>query len=212
MSKRSRYGAVRICLEPDEPSAGIVRVEALSPWRRANSNFSRNTLSANLSWQLFEKLLHLPASRANFSRGTSPANIACQLFESYFACQLLAPTFRELLRLPTSHANFSKVTSPAGFSRQLFESYFTRHLLVPTFRELLHLPASRANFSRVTSPNFSRVTSPANFSSSPANFSCQLCENYFTRQLCQPTIRELLNLPASHAKFLRIASPANSSC
>ena len=123
----------------------------------SHANFSRNTLSANLSWQLFEKLLHLPASHANFSRGTSPGNIACQLFESYFACQLLAPTFRELLRLPTSHANFSKVTSPAGFSRQLFESYFTRHLLVPTFRELLHLPASHANFSRVTSPaNFSR--------------------------------------------------------
>ena len=39
MSKRSRCGAVRICLEPDEPSAGIVRVEALSLWRRANLSF-----------------------------------------------------------------------------------------------------------------------------------------------------------------------------
>ena len=36
VSKRSLCGAVRICLEPDEPSAGIVRVEALSLWRRAN--------------------------------------------------------------------------------------------------------------------------------------------------------------------------------
>ena len=34
-SKRSRCGAVRICKAPDEPSAGIVRVEALSLWRRA---------------------------------------------------------------------------------------------------------------------------------------------------------------------------------
>ena len=36
VSKRSRCGAVRICLERGEPSAGIVRVEALSLWRRAN--------------------------------------------------------------------------------------------------------------------------------------------------------------------------------
>ena len=33
-SKRSRCGAVRICLSLDEPE--IVRVEALSLWRRAN--------------------------------------------------------------------------------------------------------------------------------------------------------------------------------
>ena len=36
VSKRSRCGAVRICLERGEPSAEIVRVEALSLWRRAN--------------------------------------------------------------------------------------------------------------------------------------------------------------------------------
>ena len=35
-SKRSRCGAVRICKVPDEPSAGIVRGEALPLWRRAN--------------------------------------------------------------------------------------------------------------------------------------------------------------------------------
>ena len=36
MSKRSRCGAVRICLDLGEPSAEILRVEALSLWRRAN--------------------------------------------------------------------------------------------------------------------------------------------------------------------------------
>ena len=36
VSKRSRCGAVRICLDLGEPSAEIVRVEALSLWRRAN--------------------------------------------------------------------------------------------------------------------------------------------------------------------------------
>ena len=44
MSKRSRCGAVRICLERGEPSAEIVRVEALSLWRRANLSWSRRTL------------------------------------------------------------------------------------------------------------------------------------------------------------------------
>ena len=37
VSKRSRCGAVRICLSLGEPSAEIVRVEALSLWRRALS-------------------------------------------------------------------------------------------------------------------------------------------------------------------------------
>ena len=44
MSKRSRCGAVRICLERGEPSAEIARVEALSLWRRANLSWSRRTL------------------------------------------------------------------------------------------------------------------------------------------------------------------------
>ena len=35
VSKRSRRGAVRILLNLGEPSAEIVRVEALSLWRRA---------------------------------------------------------------------------------------------------------------------------------------------------------------------------------
>ena len=36
-SKRSHCGAVRILKLPDEPSAGILRAQALSLWRRANS-------------------------------------------------------------------------------------------------------------------------------------------------------------------------------
>ena len=44
VSKRSRCGAVRTCLELGEPSAEIVRVEALSLWRRANVSCARRTL------------------------------------------------------------------------------------------------------------------------------------------------------------------------
>ena len=36
VSKRSCYGAVRICLELGKPAAEIARVEALSLWRNAN--------------------------------------------------------------------------------------------------------------------------------------------------------------------------------
>ena len=61
----------------------------------------------------------------------------------------------------------------------------------------LHLPTSHANLSRVTSP---------------ANFSRQLVESYFTCQLLMPTCRELLHLPTSHVNLLRVTSPANFSC
>ena len=44
VSKRSHCGAVRICLDLGEPSAEIVRVEALSLWRRANLFWPRRTL------------------------------------------------------------------------------------------------------------------------------------------------------------------------
>ena len=44
VSKRSRCGAVRICLDLGEPSAEIVRVEALSLWRRANLSWPWRTL------------------------------------------------------------------------------------------------------------------------------------------------------------------------
>ena len=43
-SKRSRFGAVRMCLALGEPSAEIVRVEALSPWPRANVSRAQRTL------------------------------------------------------------------------------------------------------------------------------------------------------------------------
>ena len=54
MSDRSRCGAVRICLEPDEPSAEIVRVEALSLWRRAIFLLAKRPLEV-VSW--FARLL-----------------------------------------------------------------------------------------------------------------------------------------------------------
>ena len=41
--------AVRICLEPDEPSAEIVRVEALSLWRRAIFLLAKRLLEV-VSW------------------------------------------------------------------------------------------------------------------------------------------------------------------
>ena len=49
VSDRSRCGAVRICLEPDEPSAEIVRVEALSLWRRAIFLLAKRLLEV-VSW------------------------------------------------------------------------------------------------------------------------------------------------------------------
>ena len=45
VSKLSRCGAVRIFNAADEPSAGIVRVETLSLWRRANCQARRGTFS-----------------------------------------------------------------------------------------------------------------------------------------------------------------------
>ena len=44
VSERSRCGAVRTFYVADEPSAGIVRVGALSLWRRANLHVGRQTL------------------------------------------------------------------------------------------------------------------------------------------------------------------------
>ena len=52
VSKRSRCGAVLICLSLGEPSAEIVRVEALSLWRRAM--FAKRPLEV-VSW--FARLL-----------------------------------------------------------------------------------------------------------------------------------------------------------
>ena len=50
-SKRSRCGAVQMCLELGEPSAEIVRVEALSLWRRANLSCSRGTLCVDPAYR-----------------------------------------------------------------------------------------------------------------------------------------------------------------
>ena len=44
VSNRSRCGAMRISTSPGEPSAGIVRVKALSWWRRADLNVARGAL------------------------------------------------------------------------------------------------------------------------------------------------------------------------
>ena len=44
VSERSRCGAVRTFYVADEPSAGVVRVGALSLWRRANFKARRRTL------------------------------------------------------------------------------------------------------------------------------------------------------------------------
>ena len=53
-SKRSRCGAVRICLSLGEPSAEIARVEALSLWRRAVFLLAKRPLEV-VSW--FARLL-----------------------------------------------------------------------------------------------------------------------------------------------------------
>ena len=87
---------------------------------------------------------------------------------------------------------------------------FTCQLLMPTFRELLHLPASHTNCSRITS----LPASPANFSREllhlptlPANVPKP--KSYFACQLLAPVFQELLHLPASHANFSRVTSPAS---
>ena len=53
-SKRSCCGAVRVCLSLGEPSAEIVRVEALSLWRRAIFLLAKRPLEV-VSW--FARLL-----------------------------------------------------------------------------------------------------------------------------------------------------------
>ena len=62
MSKGSRCGALRISTSSSKPSAGFVRVEALSLWQRANFNVVRRTSAG---------LVHVEAlslwQRANFN-------------------------------------------------------------------------------------------------------------------------------------------------
>ena len=75
-SKRSRCGAVRICLSLGEPSAEIVRVEALSVWRRAIFLLAKRPLEV-VSW--FARLLSQSRGRRFDSplvRGSSGLKIA----------------------------------------------------------------------------------------------------------------------------------------
>ena len=76
LSKRSRCGAVRICLSLGEPSAEIVRVEALSLWRRAIFLLAERPLEV-VSW--FARLLSQSRGRGFDSplvRGSSGLKIA----------------------------------------------------------------------------------------------------------------------------------------
>ena len=65
-SKRSRCGAVRICLSLGEPSAETVRVEALSLWRCAIFLLAKRPLEV-VSW--FARLLSQSRSRVRFPPG-----------------------------------------------------------------------------------------------------------------------------------------------
>ena len=81
-SKRSRCGAVRICLSLGEPSAEIVRVEALSLWRRAIFLLAKRPLEV-VSW--FARLLSQSRGRGLDSplvRGSSGWKIATFKYKS----------------------------------------------------------------------------------------------------------------------------------
>ena len=66
MSKRSCCGAVRILFSLGEPSEEIVRVEALSLWRRAILLLAKWPLEA-VSW--FARLLSQSRGRVRFPPG-----------------------------------------------------------------------------------------------------------------------------------------------
>ena len=92
-SKRSRCGAVRICLSLGEPSAGIVRVEAVSLWRRAIFLLAKRPLEV-VSW--FARLLSQSRGRGFDSplvRGSSGLKIA-------------AFKYRRSMRLRLENRNF----------------------------------------------------------------------------------------------------------
>ena len=80
-SKRSRCGAVRICLSLGEPSAEIVPVEALSLWRRAIFLLAKRPLEV-VSW--FARLLSQSHGRGLDSplvRGSSGSKIAASKYK-----------------------------------------------------------------------------------------------------------------------------------
>ena len=81
MSDRSRCGAARIFYVADEPSAGIVRVEALSLWRCANLSCSRDALQGSCALDIeialkplgFEFSRVEPANRRSESSPQKPS-------------------------------------------------------------------------------------------------------------------------------------------
>ena len=73
VSERSRCGAVQIFYVADEPSAGIVRVEVLSLWRRANFKARRRTLCGDRACRIA-----LAVAPCEFGRWpTNPLRILC---------------------------------------------------------------------------------------------------------------------------------------
>ena len=98
MSDRSRCGAVRICLDLGEPSAEILRVEALSLWRRAIFLLAKRPLEV-VSW--FARLLSQSRGLGFDSplvRGSSGLKIAA------FKCK--RSTRSVLLQLRLANRNF----------------------------------------------------------------------------------------------------------
>ena len=97
-SKRSRCGAVRICLSLGEPSAEIVRVEVLSLWRRATLLLAKRPLEV-VSW--FARLLSQSRGRGFDSplvRGSSGLKVA--------AFKYTRSTRSVLLQLRLENRNF----------------------------------------------------------------------------------------------------------
>ena len=97
-SKRSRCCAVRICLSLGEPCAEIVRVEALSLWRRAIFLLAKRPLEV-VSW--FARLLSQSRGRGFDSplvRGSSGLKIA--------AFKYKRSTWSVLLQLRLENRNF----------------------------------------------------------------------------------------------------------
>ena len=110
-SKRSRCGAVRICLSLGEPSAEIVRVEALSLWRRAIFLLAKRPLEV-VSW--FARLLSQSRGRGFDSplvRGSSGLKIA--------ACKYKRSTRSVLLQLRLKIVTFKYRRSARSVLPQL---------------------------------------------------------------------------------------------
>ena len=95
-SKRSRCGAVRICLSLGEPSAEIVRVEALSLWRcsehlrratcaeQAQSNLHRPTCAEHMRKALVRSNWRRALAQSNLLRALAQSNLHRALARSSF--------------------------------------------------------------------------------------------------------------------------------